>query len=103
MGEISRQNQQIRAALKEDLNLAKRIYISLDIWTKQGLSESYMGVTATFFSQKSHQRRTVVLAVREFPHPHRNEDIFEAFNKIREEYEIPPEKVLRVYSDNGKL
>ena len=48
------------------LDEAGRIAITINIWTKKGMSESFLGVKHTPFLRKSHKRFKVTGAVRKF-------------------------------------
>ena len=87
----------VEASLAE----ARKISFCADVWSKKGISSSYLGVTAHFFSQRDHQRHQVTLAVRRLPHPHTGENIRDAVESILEEWSIPLSKVRVVITDNG--
>ena len=82
------------------LDTAHFVSICADIWSKKGMTSSYLGITAHFFSQHDHQRHKVTLAVRRFLHPHSGVRIREIVESILEEWNIQPQKVKTVITDN---
>ena len=53
---------------------ARRVSLRADIWSKAGLTSSYLGVTAHFYSKKDHKRYTINLCVKRMPSPHTAEN-----------------------------
>lgn len=75
--EVERLASKMRGNIVDELRATRRIYPSVDIWSKRGLTSSYLGIVASFFSLKSQKRCMVALAVKPFPHPHKAEAILE--------------------------
>ena len=64
-----------RTAMNKELDLLLqglkgKICKHLDTWTKKGMSESFLGVTAHFFLRKSHKHFKATLAVRRISTTH---------------------------------
>jgi hypothetical protein len=78
-------------------------YISLgvDIWSKKGLSESYLGITGYFYDNCEQVKRVLTLGLKLFPHPHNAENIRSKLQSFILEYNIDYNKILRVITDNG--
>ena len=91
----------MKARIATHLHAARRVSITADIWSKKGMSSSYLGVTGHFFSPKDHHRHRVTLAVRRMPSPHTGESIRALVQVILSEWEIPLTKVSAVLTDNG--
>ena len=91
----------MKAKIGTHLHEARKISITADIWSKKGMSTSYLGVTAHFFSQKDHLRHCVTLAVRRMPSPHTGENIRSVVQEVLSEWEIPSSKISAVLTDNG--
>ena len=53
---------ELKAKIGSFLEEANKISICADIWSKKGLSSSYIGITAHFYSKKDHRRHCVTLA-----------------------------------------
>ena len=64
--EIEKIYIEMKAKIGCYLEQSKKVSLSADIWSKKGLTSSYLGVTAHFFSFKDHRRHCVTLAVRHF-------------------------------------
>jgi hypothetical protein len=77
-------------------------YISLgvDIWSKKGLSESYLGITGYFYDNCEQVKRVLTLGLKLFPHPHNAENIRSKLQSFILEYNIDYNKILRVITDN---
>lgn len=82
------------------LNDAKRISLCSDIWSKQGMTASFLGVTAHFFTFSDKQHHNLTLAVRRFESPHTAERIAALLQLIVHEWKIEY-KVFRILTDNG--
>jgi hypothetical protein len=89
----------MKSNIKQHLQKAGKIHISCDVWTKKGMTQSFLGVTAHFVSLM--ELRCVTLAVREMPCPHTGERIKEVLEKILIEWEIQPFQLGKVVTDNG--
>jgi hypothetical protein len=65
---ISNEIEKVYASLIDNLTSAlenaHRISFCTDIWTKAGISGSFLGVTAHFFTIHSKQQHQVTLAVQ---------------------------------------
>lgn len=80
---------------------ARKVSLCTDIWTKKGLTSSYLGLTAHFFSRYNHRRHRITLAVRQImQHPHNAETIREMVEEILKEWGIPLDKILAILTDN---
>ena len=75
--------------------------ICADIWTKKGMTEAFLGITAHFFTRMDHRRRVTTLAVKTLHSPHTADRIEEEVRHVLEEWEIPQEKVHAIITDNG--
>ncbi|XP_055350017.1 uncharacterized protein LOC129596698 [Paramacrobiotus metropolitanus] len=87
----------IKAAIK---NCKGLITMCVDIWTKRGLTESFLGITAHFVDNNM-TRWSVTLAVKLFPGRHTGERIRELILEVLKEYGISEEDILIVVTDNG--
>lgn len=87
--------------MKQDLKLARRIVISIDCWTKKGLTASYLGVSASFFHPSRHQPVHVLLNLHQIAHPHTGEMIGSKLLETLASWDISRSKVLLVVTDNG--
>ena len=55
--------EELKGSIQQHLLAAQRISLCADVWSKKGLTSSYLGITAHFFGRKDHQRHHVPLAV----------------------------------------
>lgn len=80
---------------------ANRISLCCDIWSKRGLTSSYLGVTAHFFSRNDNRRHTATLAVRKLTSSHISATIRDCVEEILAEWYIDENKVSTVLTNNG--
>ena len=92
---------ELKAKINSVLQSASRINLCADIWTKKGMTASFLGITAHCFSQADHKRHSVTLAVEPFPSPHTAIRIAQTFNNVLHQWNIPKTKVFRILTDNG--
>ena len=87
---------ELRAKLASSLQYAHLISICADIWSKPGMTASFLGVTAHYFSHQDNHRHSITLAVL-----HTADRVFEAVEGIISLWEIPRSKIFRAFTDNG--
>ena len=78
--------------------------VSADIWSKPGMTASFLGITAHYFSPNDNQRHTVTLAVRNLPSPHTGENIsdkLDAILAILLDWNLPKHHIFHILTDNG--
>ena len=80
--------QELKGKMCSHLDEAGRIAITIDIWTKKGMSVSFHGVTAHSFLRKSHKRFKATLAVRKFPQPHTADRALDVLKAVLCEWSI---------------
>ena len=74
---------ELQGSIQQHLSTARKVSLCADIWSKKGLTSSYLGITAHFFSRKDHRRHRLTLAVRKsVPHPHTGECIRELVDQV---------------------
>nr|XP_055070466.1 uncharacterized protein LOC129451409 [Misgurnus anguillicaudatus] len=87
--------------IKQNLATARRITTGLDIWTKKGLTASFLGVSACYFNPENKKAEHKLLNLKEMVHPHTAVSISTLVEESKEEWGIPREKVLTTITDNG--
>ena len=83
------------------LEQTKRISICCDIWSKQGMTASFLGVIVHCFTVHDRKRHSITLAVKRFEQPHTGERIAELLQSILDQWDIPRHKVFCSLTDNG--
>ncbi|XP_037545811.1 E3 SUMO-protein ligase ZBED1-like [Nematolebias whitei] len=86
---------------KERLATAHKITIGLDIWTKKGLTASFLAISACFFCTVENKAQHILLRLDQLPHPHTAECIKTHVDQCTEDWGIPQHKILTVITDNG--
>lgn len=92
--------EDLRKKISKVLTASRKLNICCDIWTKQGMTASFLGVTVHLFLPDDNQRHSITLAVKVFEQPHTGERIATLLLSILDEWEIPYWKVFRSLSDN---
>ena len=102
---IGKEIDRVLLAMKTNVEMflseAHKISLCSDIWTKKGMSSSYLGVTAHFFTWQDHRRHRVTLAVRKMPHPHNAESIRSLIDEVLKEWNIPCSKICAILTDSA--
>jgi hypothetical protein len=83
------------------LKTVKNFFVTLDIWSQQGLDKFYLGVVALFYNPKSARIEVAALACRDFPHPHTGLRIRELLEQLFAEFDLDLKKVIRFTTDKG--
>ena len=92
---------ELKAKICAYIQSASAVSICCDVWSKKGLTSSYLGIMAHFFSRNDHRRHVVTLAVRRLHTSHTAANIRKLVDEILEEWDIAPDKVSAVITDNG--
>jgi hypothetical protein len=98
---LSERFQSSSLKLKELLRHARKITICLDGWSQKGLSASFLGISACFFDATTNQPRHAILNLEEIDHPHTGVMLAACLERSLNQWNITPEKVLLIVSDNG--
>lgn len=91
----------LKGVICERLKRAKNILLITDVWSKRGLSESFLGVRIRFFCCQLERFQNFTIAVRSFPSPHTGNAIRELTLQICKEFGIEPSSVFRVLTDDA--
>ena len=89
-------NEKMRGAMKA----ARKISTTLDIWTSDKCSKSYLGVTVHFVNPKTRKRNNFRVCCREFDSPHTGTNIAKMLKNIFIDFDIQ-DKVFRTLTDNA--
>lgn len=91
----------LKVKLSEVINNARRISLFCDVWSKQGMTASFLGVTIHCFSPVDRKRHNITLSVKRFEQPHTGDRLANLLLTIIDEWGIPHHKVFRSLTDNG--
>ena len=86
---------------KERLARARKITIGLDIWTKKGLTASFLAICACYFCTEENKAKHILMRLDQIAHPHTAECIKTCIERCTEDWGIPQKKILPVITDNG--
>lgn len=98
---IETQYEHERQKFKGRLAAARRVSIGLDLWTKKGLTASFLAISACYFCVEQSKPVHILLALEQVAHPHTAQSIKACVDKSMQEWAIPKEKILTVITDNG--
>ena len=91
----------LKKNLRESLHSAERISLCADIWSKKGMTASFLGLTAHYYSRSEKGKCNITIAVRRFESPHTAEQVSKLVDEIVGEWKIPCYKVFCILTDNG--
>ncbi|KAK0152186.1 Zinc finger BED domain-containing protein 1 [Merluccius polli] len=98
---IDKMYKEEKEKIRHNLATARRITTGLDIWTKKGLTASFLGVSACYFNPVDNKAEHKLLNLKEIVHPHTAQSISTLLEESMEEWGISREKVLTTITDNG--
>ena len=91
----------VKGKIAANLQDTRKVAICTDIWSRKGMTQSFLGITAHFFTMSDHRRLVVTLAVRVLPSLHTANRIEELVREVLQNWDIPPQKISAVLTDNG--
>ena len=89
-----------KAKIMAYLEGSNKISVCCDVWSKKGLTSSYLGVTGHFFSRKDRNRHTVTLAVRRIISSHTAANIRDLLDEVLCEWGFDYNKISATITDN---
>lgn len=98
---IKELKSKIRISIQSKINEAGNICICADIWSRPGLVESFLGISAHFYSRLTHQKCNVLLGLELFESPHTGDRLKQILDDVLHSWGIESDKVLRFITDNG--
>ncbi len=75
--------------------------LNVDGWSKKGLTDSFLGISACFYHCPSNQSQHALLDLHRICHQHNGEAIANYIDSTLNEWDIPESKVLLIVTDNG--
>ena len=100
-GLINNKVEAVKDKMKEMLAATRKVTIGTDIWAKKGLTMSFVGISAAFYDPKRGSAVHVMHNLHKIPHPHTGESIAQKLQMSISEWEINPNKILMIITDNG--
>ena len=100
MKDCTQLTKEVQNKITDALGHAKKVSITVDIWSSTKCKNSYMGITSHLFNHQTMRRESYRIACRKFDEAHTGENIAKIIKKILVEYKIEA-KVLYCLSDNG--
>lgn len=79
---------------------ALRISIGIDLWTKKGLTASFLAISSCYFCIEQNKPEHVLLALEQVAHPHTTQSIKACVDKSMQEWNILTENIIAVIKDN---
>jgi hypothetical protein len=98
---LSEQFKVMSDAVKADLDKCRRVILTMDCWSKRGLTGSYLAISASFFNPASHKPIHVLLNLHNIAHPHTGQMLADKVNDTLTQWNISAAKVLAIITDNG--
>jgi hypothetical protein len=82
MAEMDKLLVDLKGKLMSCLNDARKVALCVDIWSRKGMTASYLGITAHFFTRSDHKRHTATIAVRRLPSLHTAERVERVVDEV---------------------
>lgn len=92
--------KEVNQSIRENISLAPYVTAVLDLWTKSDQTP-FLGLCLFYFDETEKRTRHILLALRQLPHPHTGDRIFDTVMSIFDEWSIPRSKLLKIVTDNG--
>lgn len=92
---------EVRLNIQAKINDSGKITVCSDIWSRPGLTESFLGISAHFYARSTHKRFGVLLGLPIFPSPHTGDRIKSLIDDCLKEWDISENKVIRYVTDSG--
>jgi hypothetical protein len=86
----------IKYLLKE----TKKVSLTTDLWSCKGLSNSFIAITAHFFTLKDKTYHKVLLGLQVFNDRHTGENVKNIVQKGLNNYNYDFDKIIRIITDN---
>lgn len=90
-----------KVKFKQRLAKARKVSIGLDIWTKKGLTASFLAISACYFNPDENKAEHILLNLKQMVHPHTAQSIAALVEECANEWGIPKQKILTIITDNG--
>lgn len=100
MSDCSNLSKIVQERIKGALENAKKVSVTVDIWSSVKCKNSYIGITVHLFNHKTKKREAYRIACQKFDVAHTGENIAIQINSIMTEYGVNS-KVFYCLSDNG--
>lgn len=86
---------------REQRATARKINLALDIWTKKGLTASFLTISACYFCTQEEKAKPILLNLVQLSHPQTADCIKTCVDRCTQVWRIPKNKILTVITDNG--
>lgn len=90
-----------KVKFKQRLAMARKVTIGLDIWTKKGLTASFLAISACYFNTDDNKPEHILLNLKQLTHPHTAQVISGLVDESLQEWGIHKDKILTIITDNG--
>lgn len=101
ISQISKLYEKEKEWVKSIVAGARQVVIGLDIWTKIGMTASFLAISATFFCPANKKPKHFLSSLIQIGHAHTGDTIKNYIDNCLALWDIPPDKVLTVITDNG--
>jgi hypothetical protein len=91
----------LQSKLLENMQHARKMCLCTDIWSRPGMTASFLGITCHYFNHNDLKQHNITLAVRHFSSPHTAHRVLEMFLSVIQKWNIQNSQIFRILSDNG--
>ena len=76
----------MKGTMQEIFSYAHKISLCADLWTKMGMTSSYLGITGHFLCRRGYKKHIVMLAIHVLAQPHTAEHIKFTLDEVLNEW-----------------
>jgi hypothetical protein len=87
--------EDMKEKIRKEISDLPKLALTADIWTKKGMTSSYLGITAHYIGPDD-QRKKLTLAVRPMPASHTGDQIYILTTNVLREWHISDKQVSKV-------
>ncbi|XP_041837640.1 E3 SUMO-protein ligase ZBED1-like [Melanotaenia boesemani] len=98
---IDKHYEDEKKKIRTRLAAARRVSVGIHLWTKRGLTASFLAISSCYFCVEQNKPEHILLALEQVAHPYTALSIKACVDKCMQEWDVPNEKIITVITDNG--
>jgi len=93
--------REVTQLVRDRLMHTRRLTLCLDLWTKKGMSASFLGISACAYNPDGQRVEHLMLNLHQVNHPHMSDMIAHTVSRTLSSWDIKTRKVMLVITDDG--
>lgn len=99
--EVANLHEKLKTTLQADIKKAGKFCLIMDIWSRRGLSESYLGILVRYFDHASVSTKQALISLAKMEGSHSGENIKRTMDSVLIDWGIKEEDILYFVTDSG--